>query len=155
MLNQINESLIKLGEAYNVRHYSDILFDMIEDGMVDAKQIAEDLIYWCSEDDIEHYMRVNDLMFDDEEELDEAKDIPTKKGTVANILAQNMKSFKNINDVNELKNRVIDVIKNSDIKDKNGAKQFLFKLNKCYNKNAVLSTIASYMTGIKTGDVYK
>ena len=33
----------------------------------DAKEIAKDLIYWCSEDDIEKYMRVNDLLLDDEE----------------------------------------------------------------------------------------
>lgn len=63
----LNESI---DEDFNsgVREYSDMLFDMIEEGMVDAKQIAEDLIYWCSEDDIKHYMKVNDLMFEEDED---------------------------------------------------------------------------------------
>lgn len=66
----LNESL---DEDFNsgVREYSDMLFDMIEDGVVDAKQIAEDLIYWCSEDDIKHYMKVNDLMFEEDEDPEE------------------------------------------------------------------------------------
>ena len=51
-----------------VREYSDMLFDMIEDGSVDAKQIAEDLIYWCSEDDIKRYMQVNDLIWEEAED---------------------------------------------------------------------------------------
>ena len=55
-----------LKEDYNTREYSNKLYDMIEDGMIDAEKIAKDLIYWCSEDDIEKYMRVNDLIFDDE-----------------------------------------------------------------------------------------
>ena len=55
-----------LKEDYNTREYSDQLYNMIEDDMIDAKKIAKDLIYWCSEDDIEKYMRVNDLIFDDE-----------------------------------------------------------------------------------------
>ena len=61
-----------LKEDYSdVRHYSDMLFDMIEDGMVDATHIAQDLIYWCSEDDIERYMQVNDLIWEDKEDDDE------------------------------------------------------------------------------------
>jgi hypothetical protein len=51
-----------LGEAYNVREFSDMLFDMIENDEIDAKSIAEDLIYWCSEDDIKRYMEVNDII---------------------------------------------------------------------------------------------
>lgn len=63
--NLFKESIVD--EDYNVREYSDQLYDMIEDDTVDAKKIAEDLIYWCSEDDIKEYMRVNDLIFDDED----------------------------------------------------------------------------------------
>lgn len=63
----LEESLF---EDYNsdVRHYSDMLFDMIEEDMVDAKQIAQSLIYWCSEDDIERFMEVNELIWDEDEE---------------------------------------------------------------------------------------
>ena len=65
-----------LDEDFNsgVREYSDMLFDMIEEGMVDAKQIAEDLIYWCSEDDIKHYMKVNDLMFEEDEDDEDTEE---------------------------------------------------------------------------------
>jgi len=51
-----------------VREYSDMLFDMIEDGAVDAEEIAKDLIYWCSEDDIKRFMEVRDLLPDEEED---------------------------------------------------------------------------------------
>ena len=57
----------------DIRHYSDMLFNMIEDDMVNTKSIAQSLIYWCSEDNIEKFMRVNDLIWDEneEEEVDE------------------------------------------------------------------------------------
>lgn len=62
----------KLNEGLGTRDYSDMLFDMIEDGTVDPVQIAEDLIYWCTEEDIEEYMRVNNLIWEeDEEETDD------------------------------------------------------------------------------------
>lgn len=146
-----------LNEDYNVREYSDMLYDMVEDGTVDAKSIAEDLIYWCSEDNIKRYMEVNELISSEEEDLTESRsaDLPTTEGTVANILAQRMGELKDIDNVNDLKSKLIQIVKESNIADKAAAKQFLFKLNKCYNRNAVLSTIASYMTGIKTGDTYK
>lgn len=54
----------------NVREYSDMLFDMIEDGTVDPEIIAKDLIYWCSEDEIKKYMEVNGLLFEEEDEED-------------------------------------------------------------------------------------
>lgn len=62
----------KLNEGLGTRDYSDMLFDMIEAGTVDPVQIAEDLIYWCTEEDIEKYMKVNNLIFEeDEEETDD------------------------------------------------------------------------------------
>lgn len=57
----------------DVRHYSNMLIDMIEDGYVDAEYIATALIKWCSEDDIERFMQVNDLISDDEDDdIDES-----------------------------------------------------------------------------------
>jgi hypothetical protein len=61
------ESLSNINEDYSTREYSDQLYDMIEDDMVDAKKIAEDLIYWCSEEDVREYMRVNDLILNGED----------------------------------------------------------------------------------------
>lgn len=68
---KLSEGLYKfeknISEAYNVREYSDMLFDMIDEDVVDAKEIAKDLIYWCSEDDIKRFMELRDLIPDDEE----------------------------------------------------------------------------------------
>lgn len=67
-----NESLRKkrLKEDYNVREYSDMLYNMIENDEIDVKKIAEDLIYWVSEDDIAEYMRVNEII--DDQDYDES-----------------------------------------------------------------------------------
>lgn len=58
-----------LQESAGVREYSDMLYDMIESGEIDAKSIAEDLIYWCSEDDIRQYMIVNDIVDIEDDEF--------------------------------------------------------------------------------------
>lgn len=62
----LEESLFEDYDS-DVRYYSDMLFDMIKEGVVNAVDIAKDLIYWCSEDAIKHYMRVNDLIIDEED----------------------------------------------------------------------------------------
>lgn len=66
----LDESLFE--DYGNVREYSDQLFDMIEEDMVDAKEIAKDLIYWCSEEDIKRFMEVRDLIWDEDEDIDES-----------------------------------------------------------------------------------
>ena len=76
MLKQINEGFDKfcksmsnpICESNGVREYSDMLYDMLEEGELDAKSIAQDLIYWCSEDDIKKYMIVNDIIDDEPED---------------------------------------------------------------------------------------
>lgn len=76
--DDFNESLKKhLHESHGARYYTDMLYDMLENDEVDAKNIAEDIIYWISEDDVEQYMRVNDILSEDEdeEELEESKHI--------------------------------------------------------------------------------
>lgn len=93
----LEESLFEDYDS-GVRYYSDMLFDMIEDGIVDAEYIAKDLIYWCSEDDIEHYMRVNDLLSDDEDDdIDESLNEDYTTDLVSEILSGQVKkpSYKN------------------------------------------------------------
>lgn len=97
-----------LCEDYNVREYSDQLYDMIEDDMVDAKKIAEDLIYWCSEDDIKEYMRVNDLIFDDEE-YDESFHMNTGKYSRNESLEK-----KSLEDLN-----LLEYVNEEDVEDDN------------------------------------
>lgn len=76
MASRMNSGLdklanLKLNEDVNVREYTDMLFDMVEDGIVDAKEILQSLMYWCSEDDVKKFMQVNDLLWEPEEEEDE------------------------------------------------------------------------------------
>ena len=52
----------------SVREYTDRLYDMVEDEIVDAKEILKSLMYWVSEDDIQRFMEVNELIIEDEEE---------------------------------------------------------------------------------------
>lgn len=147
MLKSINESFDKIcKESVNVRHYSDMLFDMIEEGMVDAENLAKDLIYWCSEDDIEHYMRVNDLLIEDD--IDESVDLVSKDGTIANTLAQHMNELAQYDDVNQLRNKAIEIIKSSEISDKTKQK-FVNILFSKKSKSALLSTLGTFMTGDK------
>ena len=81
----LDESLFE--DYGNVREYSDQLFDMIEEDMVDAKEIAQDLIYWCSEDDIKRFMEVRDLIWDeDEEDYDESLNENFNPGDKVKIL---------------------------------------------------------------------
>ena len=65
----LDESLFE--DYADVRKYSNTLVDMIDNELVDPK-ILQDLIYWCSEDDIKRFMEVNDLIDTaEEEEVDE------------------------------------------------------------------------------------
>ena len=147
MLKSINESFNKIyTEDVDVRHYSDMLFDMIEDGTVDPKVIAQDLIYWCSEDEIEHYMRVNDLMF--EEDIEEELDLVQQEGTIANVLSKHMNELAKIDNPNELKEKAIELVSSSQISD-NTKKKFSNIINSKKSKSALLSTLGTFMTGDK------
>jgi len=46
------------------------LYEMVEDGVIDAQWIALSLIKWLSEDDCEEFMRVYEIDFPEEEEID-------------------------------------------------------------------------------------
>jgi len=48
------------------------LLEMIDDGVMDAKAVAEMCLAYMSEDDVEDMMRSNDLLADDEEDLDDS-----------------------------------------------------------------------------------
>ena len=76
----------------------------------------------------------------------------TKKGSIANLLAEHMDELQNIYDVNELKNKVIELVDNSDIADTKGAKDFKYRVLSQRTAARVLSTIGAYMSGISTRD---
>lgn len=67
----LDESFNKnIKEGYGPREYSEKLFDMVQDGIIDAKGLAKNLIYWLSEDDVKRYMEVTGLL--DDENMDES-----------------------------------------------------------------------------------
>lgn len=52
----------------NPRHYTNKLLEMIDDGILDARQAVCDLAYYMSEYDMEDCMRINGYLEEDEEE---------------------------------------------------------------------------------------
>lgn len=60
-------------DAYNAKEYTDMLFDMVENNMLDAKLVLKSLMYWVSEDDIHRFMKLNDLLwYEDDEDIEES-----------------------------------------------------------------------------------
>lgn len=103
----------------DIRHYSDMLFDMIDEGAVDAAEIAKDLIYWCSEESIKEYMRVNNLtseLMDDEEyeeNLNESSNLQHER-------IKNVKSYleKALSAINTYFDRIDESLTEAPVKDK-------------------------------------
>lgn len=83
-------------------------------------------------------------------EFNESVNLATKENTIAGVLSDNISKLKNITDVNELRNKAIEVVENSDIADKPSVAKFKRVLFTKKSLIALLSTIATYMTGIKT-----
>lgn len=71
----------------------------------------------------------------------------TKKGSIANLLAEHMNELQGINDVNELKNRVFEIVDNSDIASTYTAKEFKYRVSTQRTRYGVLGTIGAYMYG--------
>ena len=71
----------------------------------------------------------------------------TKKGSIANLLAEHIDELQGINDVNELKNRVFEIVDNSDIANTYTAKQFKHRVSTQRTRYGVLGTIGAYMYG--------
>ena len=64
------------------REYSERLLDLMDEGIIDPKQLAEALIYWISEASIREFVRANDLELDDPEpeELNEWNVLDAQSG---------------------------------------------------------------------------
>lgn len=61
----LDESLF---EGYDVREFSDLLIEYMDNGTLDPYDIACDLIFYCSEDDIKDFMIRNGYYDEDIEE---------------------------------------------------------------------------------------
>lgn len=53
------------------RKYTNKMYDLIEDGCVDTKSLAEQLLYWLSEDDVKEFFFANGFNDWDDEEVDD------------------------------------------------------------------------------------
>ena len=81
-----NESA-NLNESDSGIEYRDMMYEMVENGDVDAEEILRDLIYWVTEDDMEEFMRVRNLIPKEEVE-DESL---TEKKTINEYASENEK----------------------------------------------------------------
>ena len=85
------------------------------------------------------------------ESVTEAIDLASKEDTIAGVLADHMKEFYADTDPNKLRQHVLQVVKDSSIADKDIVKKFERDLFSKKSIGALLSTIATYMTGTKVG----
>ena len=82
--------------------------------------------------------------------LKESRDLTKFDGTIAKLLADNMSKLSNITDVNELKSKIVDLLDSSAIKDKKAVADFKTRMDKIKNISSLISTIATYITGMKS-----
>lgn len=83
----------------------------------------------------------------------EAIDLASKEDTIAGVLADHMKEFYADTDPNKLRQHVLQIVKDSPIADKDIVKKFERDLFSKKSLGALLSTIATYMTGTKVAKV--
>lgn len=108
-------------------------------------------VFFTNLEDAKKYMRSKD--YDNTQQwtlLESTRSNPglvTKKGSIANLLAEHMNELQGINDVNELKNRVFEIVDNSDIANTYTAKQFKHRVSTQSTRYGVLGTIGAYMYG--------
>lgn len=90
----------KLHESDSGIEYRDMMYEMVENGDVDAEEILRDLIYWVTEDDMEEFMRIRDL-------------IPKKKVEDESVEideSMSLKEYVDEDDVEEDEYTVIDLL---------------------------------------------
>ena len=85
-----------------------------------------------------------------EKELEEAKsDLTQIPGTIAYCLNQNRKEINFGASALELKKTCIDLVTSDSSIPRGAVQDFVRNLNNCRNQNALVSTIGTYMTGMK------
>lgn len=56
-------------EARRSRKYTVALLDALEQGLFDKDALIADLLNWMSENDVEQFVRCNDLLSEEEEDV--------------------------------------------------------------------------------------
>lgn len=90
---------------------------------------------------------------DVEESLNEAVDLLTRENTIASVLSKHMDELSQYTDANSMRNAIIDILDKSEIADKDSVKKLKRVLFSKKSTGALLSTIATYMTGEKVAKV--
>ena len=70
-------------------------------------------------------------------------------GTIAYALTQNVNEWKQATTVSELKQKALDIINRSEIKSEKDKKDFISILNQGKSVSNLMSTLGTYMTGMK------
>lgn len=81
--------------------------------------------------------------------LEEATALADRPGTIAHALKDSMDELATVSNVGEMKQKVIDIVKASDVSDKEKSRAIAIFM-KPKSATALLSTIGTFMTGIKT-----
>lgn len=89
----------------------------------------------------------------DDESLKESVDLLTKENTIASVLSKHMDELSEYTDANSMRNAIIDILDKSEIADKDSVKKLKRVLFTKKSTGALLSTIATYMTGEKVAKV--
>lgn len=82
-------------------------------------------------------------------DIKEEVDLTTKENTIASVLKDHMNEFEGCTDANQLRDKIMKVIYASNIADKASVKRLERDLYSKKSVAALLSTIATYMTGNK------
>lgn len=100
-------------------------------------------------DDFDEEVESGIFDFDDSSIVTEAVDLSTKDNTIASVLKDNMDKLYSITNPNELRNAIIEIVDDSNIADKPAVQKLKRDLFSKKSVSALLSTIATYMTGDK------
>lgn len=76
-------------------------------------------------------------------------------GTVANVFKERFTEIEFDSPVPVLKQQIITILSSEEIKNSKGAQKFISHIQSLKSRNAIMSTVVTYVTCIKTGTTKK
>lgn len=98
---------------------------------------------------------IEDILNTVQESLKESVDLLTREDTIASVLSRHMDELSEYTDATSMRNAIINILDKSEIADKDAVKKLKQVLFSKKSTAALLSTIATYMTGEKVAKVGK
>lgn len=98
---------------------------------------------------------IEDILNTVQESLKESVDLLTRENTIASVLNRHMDELSEYTDATSMRNAIINILDKSEIADKDAVKKLKQVLFSKKSTAALLSTIATYMTGEKVAKVGK